>query len=104
MLDGPPNVQLASSPSFNEINFYSFADLADLDMAYAPDENMTNALQQRHLGVGNVLFLDGHVEQHSYLDYCANIPKIGGSHSVGSDPYDTNTAPDFSKHWIDMAQ
>jgi prepilin-type processing-associated H-X9-DG protein len=104
MLDGPPNVQ-ATTSAFNMSNYYAFGDMADLDMSYAPDGNIPNSLQQRHLGIGNVLFMDGHVEQHNYSDYCDNIPKQGAVHETfTSDPYDTNTRPDALKFWIQMQQ
>jgi prepilin-type N-terminal cleavage/methylation domain-containing protein/prepilin-type processing-associated H-X9-DG protein len=103
MLDGPPNTQ-AGSATFNMSNFYSFGDMGDLDMSYAPDWTMEKSLLSRHLGVGNVLFMDGHVEQHNYSDYCANIQKIGAVHGVGSDPYDTNTQSDSTKFWTKMQQ
>jgi prepilin-type N-terminal cleavage/methylation domain-containing protein/prepilin-type processing-associated H-X9-DG protein len=99
LLDGPPNVQGATATS-NMANLYAFDGMGDLDMSYAPTETVANALQERHLGLGNVLFLDSHVEQHNYQDYCANIPQG----SVPDTTYDLNTAPDSTKHWIDMQQ
>jgi prepilin-type N-terminal cleavage/methylation domain-containing protein/prepilin-type processing-associated H-X9-DG protein len=32
------------------------------------------ALKERHLGKGSVLFMDGHVEAHTWASYVANIP------------------------------
>ncbi|MGN6368442.1 MAG: type II secretion system protein [Phycisphaerae bacterium] len=93
MLDGPPNDQ--STKNHNMSLFYAFQNMNDLDTSYAPEFTMPNSLQQRHLGIGNVLFMDSHVEQQKYGDYCANIPS-------GSDTYDPNHAPDNTKHWLDM--
>ena len=44
------------------------------DLDSEPGETLTQALAKRHLGIGNVLFLDAHVEQHPYSDYVKNIP------------------------------
>ncbi len=96
LLDGPPNNQ--GTANHNMSLDYAFANMTDLDTSYAPDFTMPNCLQQRHLGIGNVAFLDGHVEQQKYGDYCANIP------SGGDTTYDKDTRPDFTKHWIDMQQ
>jgi prepilin-type N-terminal cleavage/methylation domain-containing protein/prepilin-type processing-associated H-X9-DG protein len=37
-------------------------------------KNAQQALSDRHRGIGNVLFLDTHVEAHGWIDYLANIP------------------------------
>jgi prepilin-type N-terminal cleavage/methylation domain-containing protein/prepilin-type processing-associated H-X9-DG protein len=93
ILDGPPNDQ--STSNHNMSLYYAFNSMNDLDTSYAPDSTLENSLKLRHNGIGNVCFLDGHVEQHIYQDYCDNIPSA-------SDPYDKNTQPDATKHWIDM--
>jgi prepilin-type N-terminal cleavage/methylation domain-containing protein/prepilin-type processing-associated H-X9-DG protein len=61
--DAPPTIPGAA---------YSFTTMDDLN-GVAP-EVLTQSLQKRHMGVGNVAFLDGHVEQHGYQDFVANIP------------------------------
>jgi prepilin-type N-terminal cleavage/methylation domain-containing protein/prepilin-type processing-associated H-X9-DG protein len=46
------------------------ATLGDLDAA---SQFFSDALLQRHMGIGNVLFLDSHVEAHNYKDFQANM-------------------------------
>lgn len=52
--------------------YYSGTVFNDFDLVSGTPK-LQNALMQRHLGLGNVLFLDGHVEQHTYNDCRANI-------------------------------
>jgi prepilin-type N-terminal cleavage/methylation domain-containing protein/prepilin-type processing-associated H-X9-DG protein len=55
--------------------YYAFTAVAG-DLDQEPGQTLTQALQQRHLGIGNIAFLDGHVEQHNYGDYVKNIPSV----------------------------
>jgi prepilin-type N-terminal cleavage/methylation domain-containing protein len=57
-----------------------FNTMADLNTASPTAQK--DALMQRHLGIGNVMFMDVHVEAHDYQDYVNNIPSTttsGGS-------------------------
>ncbi|MGN6370130.1 MAG: type II secretion system protein [Phycisphaerae bacterium] len=58
-----------------------FSTTADLSPVTGNEQK--DALMQRHLGIGNVMFLDTHVEQHSYGDYLNNIPSKTVSSSAG---------------------
>lgn len=49
----------------------------DVDCVTQP-QTLVQALNLRHLGKGNVLFLDGHIEQHIASDYDANIVSTSG--------------------------
>ena len=55
----------------------SFTSMGDLDGASPPPPPASSpqyqALAARHNGVGNVLFLDGHIEQHNYQDFVKNV-------------------------------
>ncbi len=69
------------------------------DLDSEPGQTLSQALDQRHLGIGNVLFLDGHVEQHNYQDYVNNIPSTtvsGGSGLYVLPPAESN------KVWTDL--
>ena len=57
------------------------------DLDSEPGETLTQALQSRHLGIGNVLFLDAHVEQHPYKDYVKNIPAAASGGVNGYPPF-----------------
>ncbi len=54
---------------------------------------MVQALQARHNGIGNVMFLDGHAEQHNYQDYAANIQPNGATTNVYSHPWTFQNIP-----------
>ena len=62
----------------------TFTSMGDLDGSTTPPTNAASspqyqALATRHLGVGNVLFLDGHIEQHNYHDFVANVQPGSGA-------------------------
>jgi prepilin-type N-terminal cleavage/methylation domain-containing protein/prepilin-type processing-associated H-X9-DG protein len=40
----------------------------------SPARDAQAAITTRHLGIGNVVFVDSHVEQHKWADFLANIP------------------------------
>jgi prepilin-type N-terminal cleavage/methylation domain-containing protein/prepilin-type processing-associated H-X9-DG protein len=48
-----------------------FTSLADPPMV-----NLKTALDNRHRGVGNVLFMDSHVDPAKYSDYVDNVPSM----------------------------
>jgi prepilin-type N-terminal cleavage/methylation domain-containing protein/prepilin-type processing-associated H-X9-DG protein len=56
---------------------FAISKMSDLD-GPGP-ELFKDSLQNRHLGIGNAAFLDGHVEQHNYQDFQNNIPSSWGS-------------------------
>jgi prepilin-type N-terminal cleavage/methylation domain-containing protein/prepilin-type processing-associated H-X9-DG protein len=63
------------------------------DLDSEPGQTLSQALEQRHLGIGNVLFMDAHVEQHNYQDYVNNIPSAtvaAGTGTYVAIPADTN--------------
>jgi prepilin-type N-terminal cleavage/methylation domain-containing protein/prepilin-type processing-associated H-X9-DG protein len=71
-----------------------FPATGDLDSE--PNETLSQALEKRHMGIGNVLFQDAHVEQHKYADWTANVPNVING---------LNAAPnEANKTWITIAQ
>lgn len=48
----------------------SITTMSNLDGASPP---IKQSLESRHLGIGNVMFLDGHAEQEKYEDYQKNV-------------------------------
>jgi prepilin-type N-terminal cleavage/methylation domain-containing protein len=56
-----------SSPWFSDMKYVALAPTA------APD-TLEKALKDRHGGVGEILFMDSHVEQRPWTDYAENIP------------------------------
>jgi prepilin-type N-terminal cleavage/methylation domain-containing protein/prepilin-type processing-associated H-X9-DG protein len=70
------------------------------DLDSEPGQTLTQALAQRHLGTGNVLFLDAHVEQHIYQDYVKNIPSTTVAGPGGTFVAAT---PELYKTWCTLA-
>jgi hypothetical protein len=90
MCDANPAVTGGTS---GYINFSTTADLSPVTGTEQKD-----ALMQRHLGIGNVMFLDIHVEQHPYQDYLNNIP----SKTVAGGPGFIAPPNEMSKFWTTM--
>lgn len=79
------NSSITTSPGFQYFNC-----MTDLDINAAPAPSVQkNALQSRHMGIGNVMFLDVHVEAHNYQDYQKNIPSalVSGAQIGGQAAY-----------------
>ncbi|MGN6368443.1 MAG: type II secretion system protein [Phycisphaerae bacterium] len=71
-------ILMADSPTFvwgqgssTMKNYYAFNAMADLN---SEPVNLKDSLEQRHLGKGNIMFLDTHVEQEGAQDYANGIP------------------------------
>ena len=66
------NSSITTSPGFQY--FTAMGDL-DVNPALAPSAQQA-ALTARHMGIGNVMFMDVHVEAHNYQDFQKNIPSV----------------------------
>ena len=79
--------------------WFSSITYASLCPTTAPN-TLKDALGQRHNGVGEILFLDSHVEQRPYQDYIENIPAVSwlSTSTTGPSPAD---AP---KLWAQVGQ
>jgi prepilin-type processing-associated H-X9-DG protein len=74
-----------------------FSDLSDGSLAPATNPlACKNALDDRHRGVGNVCFIDGHVDTHPWQDYADNI--VSKSWLNTGAPLST----DLNKRWAVM--
>ncbi|HUO10427.1 MAG TPA: prepilin-type N-terminal cleavage/methylation domain-containing protein [Phycisphaerae bacterium] len=97
MCDSPPNVRGLT-------NLPYISSMAELDGASsAPNEAFIDSLQKRHMGIGNAMFMDVHVEQHKYQDFVKNIPSttIPGPPIGGQTALYAPTA-DASKVWTTL--
>lgn len=73
------------------------SSIADLKNPTA-NVDVEREFQVRHLGIGNVLFLDTHVEAHNWRDLVANIPATSWIA-----PKTAPTPEDATKRWTQMA-
>jgi prepilin-type N-terminal cleavage/methylation domain-containing protein/prepilin-type processing-associated H-X9-DG protein len=69
MCDSPTFVYGQGSSTMK--GYYAFNSMADLD---SEPVNLKDSLEQRHLGKGNIMFMDTHVEAATYQDYANIIP------------------------------
>ena len=53
---------------------FSITLMSDYDVLNAPAQSFSDALQARHLGLGNAMFLDSHVEAAKLQDFQKNVP------------------------------
>jgi prepilin-type N-terminal cleavage/methylation domain-containing protein/prepilin-type processing-associated H-X9-DG protein len=53
---------------------FSITIMGDFDVLNAPAQSFADALQARHMGIGNALFLDSHVEAEKLQDFKNNVP------------------------------
>jgi prepilin-type N-terminal cleavage/methylation domain-containing protein/prepilin-type processing-associated H-X9-DG protein len=79
------------SPWFSDMKYVALAPAA------APN-TLHDALQDRHGGVGEILFLDSHVEQRPEKDYAENIPAASWLNTAQP------PAADATKNWAIFAQ
>jgi len=82
-----------SSPWFSAITYASLVPTA------AP-KTLKDALDNRHNGVGEILFLDSHVEQRPYQDYIDNIPAVSWLSTSATGP----STADAPKLWAQIGQ
>jgi prepilin-type processing-associated H-X9-DG protein len=67
----PTNTLMMIDSTGDSSNNWAFNLIGD---AHVKAPNMPDALNDRHRGTGNAMFLDTHVEAVKYGDYVANIP------------------------------
>jgi prepilin-type N-terminal cleavage/methylation domain-containing protein len=81
------------SPWYSAITYFSLCPTA------APN-TLKDALAIRHGGVGEILFMDTHVEQHPYQDYLDNIPTASWLSTSTTGPSPT----DAPRKWAQIGQ
>ncbi len=68
----------AAGTGANGSPIVSYRGDLDSNTTNNPIQTLDQALTVRHRGLGNVLFVDGHVEQHKTPDFAANIVASAG--------------------------